>query len=230
LKKPLLEHLDELRKRFIVILVFLFLFFLLGAYFSNLLIEQIINYLIVGNKVFITALSPVEYILTQLKVGILISIILSSPLIFYEFFVFIKPGLKRKEKAAIKMIMPSFVLFFIAGAAFAYFVFLKIAIYFLSNLPIEHVLNLWSINKLISFIFLICFSFGLIFQMPLFLLILNKLNILSIKFLKKQRKVIYVFIFIFTAMITPPDAITLLIMSLPLVVLYEVSLVVLKIV
>ena len=221
---PLIEHLNEFRKRFIVIIIFLFLFFLLGTYFSNFLIKKVIEDLLSGKSVAVIAFSPVEYVLLQLKIGLLTSLFLSSPVIFYELFLFLKPGLMKKEKNALKMIMPSFLLLLVLGAAFAYFVFLDITIYFLSELPIEQVFNLWSIDKLISFVFLVCFSFGLVFQTPLLILILDKLGLVNQRLFKKKRRIIYVLIFLAAAIITPPDAVTLLIMSLPLIVLYEISL------
>lgn len=219
----LIEHLNELRKRFILIIFIIAVFFILGLYFSNWVIEIVINDLIILN-IKLVALSPLEYILTQIKVGFLMALIIASPLIIYEALMFIKPALTKKERNAIKLILPSFVLLFLTGIVFAYFIFLKVAIYFLANLPIEKVLNLWSINKFISFVFVLCLGFGLIFQLPLFLLILNKLNIVNIKLLKKYRKHIYVLLFILAALITPPDIVTLLIMVLPLILLYEFSL------
>jgi sec-independent protein translocase protein TatC len=221
---PLIEHLNELRKRLSFIIFVIIIFFVLGFYFSNRVIEKIINDLVILNIRLVT-LSPLEYILTQIKVGFLSALFIASPLIVYEALIFIKPALTKKEKNAIRLILPSFTLLFLAGIVFAYFVFLRICVYFLANLPIEEVLNLWSINKFISFVFMLCFSFGLIFQLPLLLLILNKLNIVNIKFLRKYRKHIYVLIFILAALITPPDIVTLLITTLPLILLYEASLV-----
>ena len=96
---------------------------------------------------------------------------------------------------------------------FSYFIFIRVVLYFLSNLSAGIALNLWSINKFFSFIFITCLSFGIIFQLPLFLLILNKLNIVNLDTLRKQRKYIYVLIFILAALVTPPDAITQLIQT-----------------
>lgn len=222
---PLHEHLNELRKRFITIIIFLFIFFIIGFTLSNFFIKRIINDLILVENVKIIGLTPMEYILTQIKVGFVISLIITIPIIVYQVLVFIKPGLNKKERKGIKLILPTFILLFLIGIVFAYFIALPIGIYFLGNLSKGIIENLWSINKFINFVLLSCLSFGLIFQMPLLLMVLNRLNIVSVKKLKKYRPYIYVLIFIIAAVITPtPDFITQLIVALPLILLYEISL------
>lgn len=224
---PLIEHLNELRKRLLLVSLVLIALFIFGIYFSNEIIRIVVNDLTIEG-IRLVALTPLEYLYTQIKIGFLAALVIASPLIIYEILMFIKPALAKRERNAIKLILPSFVLLFLIGMVFSYFIFLRVGIHFLASLPIKEVLNLWSINKFISFVFMLCLSFGLVFQLPLFLLILNKLNIVDIKFLKKYRRHIYVLIFILAALITPPDVVTLAIMVLPLVLLYEGSLIVLR--
>jgi len=224
MKLPLYEHIGELRKRFLTIIIFLFLFFIIGFAFSNFFIKRIINDLIFIENVKIISLSPMEYIITQIKVGFIISLILTIPIILYQLLVFIRPGLNKKEKKGIKLIMPSFILLFLMGIVFAYFIFLPVAIYFLGNLSKGIIENIWSINKFINFVLLSCLSSGLIFQLPLLLIVLNRLGIVNVKWLKKYRAHVYVLIFVLAAIITPPDFITQLVIAVPLVLLYEVSL------
>ncbi len=221
---PLQEHIGELRKRLIVVLVFLFLCFIAGFGFSDFFIKRIMNDLIFLENVKVVGLSPVEYILTQIKVGLLAAFIISLPVLIYQILVFIRPGLNKKEKEGIKMVLPSFILLFMIGIVFAYFIFLPIAIYFLGNLSLGIVENMWSIGKFIDFVLMSCLVFGLVFQMPLLLIILNKLGVVNVWVLKKYRAHVYVIIFLAAALITPPDIVTQLIIGLPLVLLYEVSL------
>lgn len=221
--KPLIEHLNELRSRIIIILVFFFVLFFIGFFFSNFIIERVINDLIIAENIKLIVLTPLEFIYAKLKVGFLLALMLASPLIIYEALLFAKPALTRKEKNAIKLILPSFVLLSLAGIVFAYFIFLPIALYFLANLPAFGILNLWSLNKFISFAFITALSFGLVFQIPLIMLLLHRLNILNIEVLKKQRKIVYVMAFLLAALITPPDIITQIIIALPLIILYEGS-------
>lgn len=222
------EHLSELRRRFLTIIIFLFLFFIIGFSLSNLFIKRIINDLIFIENVKIIGLTPIEYILTQIKVGFIISLIITIPIIIYQTLIFIKPGLNKKERNAIKLILPTFILLFLIGIVFAYFIFLPIAIYFLANLSKGIIENIWSINKFINFVLSSCLSFGLIFQLPLLLIILNKLGIINVKKLKKYRAHVYILIFLLAAIITPPDFITQIIIALPLILLYEISLLFVK--
>jgi len=217
------QHINELRKRFLVIIIFLLIFFIVGFSFADLIIRRIIHDLIVVQNVSIIGLTPFEYILTEIKAGFFISLVITLPMIIYQIVVFIRPGLNQKERNAVKLILPTFFLLFIIGIVFAYFIFLPVAIYFLANLSHGIVDNLWSISKFLDFVFLSGFGLGLIFQLPLLLLMLNKLDIMSIQKLKKYRAHVYVTIFVLAAVITPPDFITQLIIGLPLVVLFEVS-------
>jgi len=164
-----------------------------------------------------------EFIYAKLKVGFLSALMITSPLIIYELLLFAKPALTRREKNAIKLILPSFVLLFLAGIVFAYFIFLPVALFFLANLTTFNILNMWSLNKFISFIFITALSFGIVFQIPLIMLVLHRLNIFNIEVLKKQRKVVYVLAFLLAAIITPPDVVTQIIIAVPLIVLYEAS-------
>jgi len=225
---PLHEHLGELRKRFIAVVIFLFIFFIIGFSLSNFFIKRIINDLIFIENVKIIGLSPVEYILTQVKVGFILSLMITIPVIIYQALIFVKPGLDKKERSGVKLILPTFILLFLIGIVFAYFMFLPVAIYFLGNLSKGIIENIWSINRFVNFVLLSCLSFGLIFQLPLLLIVLNKLGIVNVKNLKKYRAHVYVLIFLVAALITPPDIVTQVVIAAPLALLFEISLVLLK--
>lgn len=221
---PLHEHLGELRKRVFIVLLFLLVFFVIGFMFSDFFIKQIIDDLIFIENIKVVGLSPVEYILTQVKIGGLLAFVFSLPVIIYQLLVFIRPGLNKKEKEGLTMVLPSFILLFLIGVVFAYFMFLPVAVYFLGNLSKGIIENIWSIGKFVDFVLLSCLMFGLIFQMPLLLIVLNRLGLVKAEWLKKYRAHVYVIIFLVAALITPPDIVTQLIIGLPLVLLYEVSL------
>lgn len=225
---PLYQHIEELRKRIFLIIASILVLFLIGLYFSNTLISFIIHDL-VGLNIKIVTLSPLEYIYTQIKIGLLIGIFFSLPYIFYQTLIFVNPALRRKERIGIMFILPAFVLLFVIGVVFAYYIFLRIGLFFLSQLPIPEVSNLWSVSRFMSFVFGICFSFGILFQLPLVLLVLKKLRLVNNYILKKFRKHIYVILFVVAALITPPDIVTLIILVLPLIILYEISLLIIKI-
>ncbi|MEA2037685.1 MAG: twin-arginine translocase subunit TatC [Nanoarchaeota archaeon] len=228
MKLSLYEHSNDLRKRFIVIILSLFIFFIVGFYFSNFFIKRIIDDLIFIENIRIIGLTPVEYILTQVKVGFIVSLIMSLPVIIYELLAFVKPGLREKERKLIGLILPMFIVLFLMGIVFAYFIFLPVAIYFLANLSAGIIENIWSINRFVNLVLVSCLSFGVMFQLPLVLLVLSRFNLVNRKKLKKYRAHVYVALFLVAAAITPPDFITQLIIALPLILLYELSLFIVK--
>lgn len=224
MKAKALDHLTELRNRLIVIAISFLLFLIAGIFLSPFVIKQLIQNLALKNVNFV-ALSPLEFFYTQIKVGIFVAIALSSPIIIYHLIKFIKPSLKNNEAKALFYIIPGFIILFLIGAFFGYFVLVKIGLSFLANLSsLVSVQNLWSIEKFITFIFAMCLGAGLIFQLPLVLLLLKKLNIIEFKSLGKYRAYIYTIIFILAALITPStDIVTMLLLAVPLILLYEIS-------
>jgi sec-independent protein translocase protein TatC len=226
--KPLISHLEELRSRFITFLFFFFILFILGVIFSPYIIKKIIYDLALENINLVT-LAPLEFIYTQLKVGFFMALFLSSPLAIYQTLIFLKPALKKNELNAVRLSLFAFLLLFFAGIYFGYKVFLKISLFFLANLSsLANIPNMWSIYTFISFIIITCLSLGIIFQLPLLLILLKKLNILNEKLLSKKRPYVYVIIFIIAALLTPPDIITQILIACPLVILYELSIFLMK--
>jgi sec-independent protein translocase protein TatC len=221
--RALLEHLEELRHRFMVVIVYFLLFLGIGIIISPIIIKKVIDDLLIAN-VELVALSPVEFIYTQIKVGFVFSLVLISPIIIYQVIRFIRPGLRNWELNAIKYILPSFILLFVLGIMFAYTIFLKSSLFFLARLStFADVQNMWSINKFISFILGICLALGIIFELPLVLLLLQRLKIINKNMLKKYRLHVYVFAFVIAALITPPDVVTQILIALPLIILFELS-------
>ncbi|MBU0979242.1 MAG: twin-arginine translocase subunit TatC [Nanoarchaeota archaeon] len=228
MRQPLIEHLDELRKRLLVIIIWVGITFFVGVFLSPIILKQMLSDLLIAN-VPVVVLTPVEFIYTQLRLGLLFAIVVSSPIILYEAILFFKPAATKREMAAVRYFIPGFFLLFFVGAAFAYLVFLKVTLYFLASLSgLADIQNLWSVKALISFILTICIALGFVFELPLILIMLKKLNLISVGFLKRQRPYIYVGIFVLAAIITPPDVVTQVLIAIPLVLLYEVSLTLLR--
>jgi len=227
---PLIEHLGELRKRLLSIITAIVLLFILGIAISNSFINKIQDDLVISG-ITITAITPLEYFYTQIKIGLVIALVICFPFILFHVLAFVKPGLQKRERIAILYILPSILLLFLVGILFCYLVFLPIAIKFFSGLALQgNVVNLWTIDRFFNFILVSCLAFGLVFQLPLLLLVLSKLNLISIDFLRKQRKYVYVLLFIIAAIITPPDAFTLVLAVVPLIALYELSLLLIRVI
>jgi len=218
-----IEHLEELRVRLILVIISFVVLFIIGFGFSNLILAKIRSDFI-NKSVELVASTPVEFFIAKLNVGFLTAIVLIFPVFLYELLVFLKPAMTKIEKGFVILFLPFSLLLFVFGVIFSYSLFLKLAVLFLSQLSARaSVLNLWSINRFVSFVFLTCLVFGLIFQLPVIVLLLSKLNLLDARIMRHKRKYFILLVFVMAALITPPDPLTQLLLALPLLLLYELS-------
>jgi len=159
-----------------------------------------------------------------------VSILLSVPILFSQLWRFISPGLYRREK---KVLIPFVVLsslFFLGGAAFGYFVVFPPAFKFLVGYNNEFLVSLPGVNEYFSLAVRLLLAFGLIFEMPLLFTFLAKAGMVSVEFLTRNRKYAILIDFVVAAILTPtPDAVNQLMMAVPLMLLYEVSVVAVRI-
>lgn len=229
MKKAVISHLEELRSRLLIVLITLAVLFVAGFFTSNYLIKLLESTMLTGQNVSLIVTSPLEFIYAKIKLGFLLALMFAFPLIVYETLMFTKPGMRKKEKKFILFCLPFSILLFFAGVAFCYFILLKIGIWFLAKTAFDiGIKNLWSLNRFVTFVFVSCLALGLIFQMPLILYLFNKLGIVNLDMLRKKRKYAIVTIFIFAAIITPPDVLTQILVAIPMLALYELSIVLVR--
>lgn len=217
-KLTVIEHLEELRSRIIKSIIFI----IIASIFSYAFVDSIFNFIVkpVGSLVFIT---PAEAFITNIKIAVFGGVCLSSPFVLYEIWRFLSTGLGEKEKRfALLFGLFSFFLF-ILGGFLGFFVIVPIGIRFLLSFSTDFVKPMISVAKYVSFVGGLTFVFALIFQLPLVILFLTKAGILTPQYLSKNRKYAIVIIFIVAAILTPPDVISQCLMAIPLLVLYEVS-------
>lgn len=161
-----------------------------------------------------------------LKLALVAGILLASPVIFHQIWRFIAPGLYRHEK---RMLLPfSFIstLCFLGGAAFGYFVVFPPAFHFLISYSSEFLDPMPAVSEYFSLALRLLLAFGVIFELPVFMVFLAKLGIVNAPFLAENRKYAFLIAFIIAAIVTPtPDVVNQLLMAGPLVVLYEISIV-----
>jgi sec-independent protein translocase protein TatC len=220
-----LDHLEELRQRLIKSIASILIFSIVIYFFS----EQIINYLSrpVGTVYFT---SPTEAFAVRIKLSLILGLIASVPVILYQLWQFIVPGLTKKEVRYVIPIVLISSLFFFGGAIFCYFLVLPLGIKFLLGYQTERLLPLIKIGDYISFISWMVLAFGLVFQLPIVTFFLGKLGIVSAQSLAKGRKYAFVSILILAAVLTPsPDVFSQLLLAVPLYVLYELSIIVVRI-
>ena len=172
-------------------------------------------------------LTPYEAFLARVKIAILSGIILSSPIIFLELWFFVSPGLYRKEKKFVLPLVLSSTTLFIFGVAFAHFFVIPFAIKFFMGFQTYSLLPLISLGSYLSFFLSFILVFGLAFNLPVLLAGLISLKVIGVSFLTSYRKVIIFLIFVLGAVLTPTvDIFTQCVLALPLWLLFELSVVV----
>jgi len=226
-KIPFTAHLEELRRRLIVCFIAVGIGFVLSYGFKEklfqILTRPLISVMETGDKLIFTGLP--EAFFTYLKVAFLSGIILSTPILFYEFWMFVAPGLYDKEKRLMVPIVFLSTLFFVGGSFFGYFIVFPYGFKFFLGFASEIIRPLPSMREYLSFASKLLLAFGVVFELPLVITFLAKLGMVSVSFLKKNRKYALLLFFVGAAILTPPDVVTQIMMALPLMVLYEISIV-----
>lgn len=228
-KLPFTEHLGELRKRLIVCLAAVGIGFVISYAFSEqiflLLSNPLIKAMPEGSSFIFTGVT--EAFFTYMKLAFFAGIFVASPVIIYQIWAFVAPGLYDKERRNIMPFVLLAVIFFIGGTAFAYYVVFPSAFKFFLTYNTQYVKIMPSIGEYLSFSCLFLLGFGVVFEMPVFIVCLARLGIINHAQLSKNRKYVILLIFLVSAILTPsPDAISQLLMAAPLLVLYEISIVV----
>ena len=219
-----LEHLEELRWRIVKSLSAI----IIGSVVSFGYIDEILNILLfptgrTNNPINIQVLSVQGMFLIKWFISFISGFIIALPFLIYQLWQFVAPGLKVNEK---KFALP-FVFFaftsFILGVSFGYFVLIPFSLEFFSGIGAPHVENNFSIQYYFSFLTWLLLGAGVIFQLPVVSLVLSAIGILTPAFMRHYRKHSIVVIMILSSFITPPDPVSMLIMSFPLALLYEMS-------
>jgi sec-independent protein translocase protein TatC len=230
-KQPFLSHLEELRKRLVICAIGVGAGFVIAYIFAERLFQLLVAPLKAvmpeGDQLIFTNLP--EMFFAYIKVAFIAGIMAASPLIFYQLWMFIAPGLYRKEKKmAIPFVVSSTILF-VGGALFGYFVVFPFGFKFFIGFSNEYVKALPSVKQYFSFSMKLLFAFGAVFELPVIIFFLSKMGVVTPQFLRKQRKYAILLTFALAAILTPPDVITQCMMAGPLIVLYEIGILVSRI-
>ena len=224
-KMSFLEHLDELRKRLIRIIIYLGIGFVACFYFSkdiyNFISVPITQYLPAGYKLAYT--NPTDPFTLYIKVALLAGVFLTIPFSLYEVWKFIAPGLYRKEKKYVVPFMVSSVILFLAGGAFGYYIVLPTTYGFLIKLG-EDFMPVIKIDEYLDLTLTMLLGFGLVFEMPVVVAFLSMFGLVSAHFLWSKFKYSIVIIVALAAILSPTgDAFNLVIWAAPMIVLYLFS-------
>ena len=224
-------HLEELRKRIIICAGGVFAGFMICYIFSkelfNILMRPLL--IIMPNNQKLVFTNPIQPFMVYLKVALIMGTFITSPLILFQLWRFISPGLYKHEKKYSFIFLLLSIFFFVGGACFGYFILLPISFNFLLKFA-SGLVPMITINEALSLISWMLFGLGLCFELPVFLLLMAKIGIISLSTLTKNRKYALLINFIIAAVVTPtPDLFTQCSLAIPLYILYEMSIVLVKI-
>jgi len=225
-----LDHLEELRWRVIYALIGLIIGTIIAWIFIDYIVE---GFLLIPAKnagIHLQNLRPFGQLFLYFQVAMIAGFILSLPNVFYQFWKFVAPALKENEKKYISSIVIFSTFCFLAGIFFAYYLMLPITLKFAAQFGTEEIENNFAIKEYLSIIISIMLAAGLVFELPMLSFILSKIGILTPKLMQKYRRHAIVVIMILAAILTPgTDPIAQLLLAVPLVLLYEISIFVSKI-
>jgi len=221
-----LDHLEELRWRMIKSICSI----LIGGMITFFFIDDIITILLLPLEnlsteapVNLQVLSVQGMFIIKWSIALIGGLIISIPLITYQIWMFISPGLYSNEKGFIGPLVFFSFFSFIIGICFSYFILIPYCLNFFANLSSGEVQNNFSINYYFNFITWMILGSGLVFQLPVLTFLLSIIGLITPPFMKHFRRHSYVVILIVSSFITPPDPVSMVVMACPLVILYEIS-------
>jgi sec-independent protein translocase protein TatC len=228
---PFLDHLDELRTRIIRSFVALIIGALLCLIFSDFLLKVMLwPTTRIDLPLDIQNLKVQGMFIVKLEIAFFGGIIVALPYILYQIWMFVAPGLYTKERAYVPRIITFGTVLFLTGVAFAFTIIFPFALNFFLGLAPEGVSNIIAIDFYFGFLIRLLLAFGVVFELPIVSYFLSKMGILTPEIMRKFRKHAIVVIFILAALFTPPDPFTQIMLGIPLVLLYELSILISKMV
>jgi sec-independent protein translocase protein TatC len=225
-EQPLLTHLIEMRDRLLRAVITILVIFVVLYTFSTELFELVAKpYLqtLVGSKMISTG--PIDPFFTPMKLALALSIFAAMPVILYQGWAFVAPGLYQHEKRLVAPLLVSSVILFYAGMAFAYFVVLPLLFNFMGSIVLPGVETQPDIGRYLDIVLKLFFAFGIAFEVPVATVLLNYTGMTTPESLAQKRPYIIVGAFVVGMMLTPPDIISQTLLAVPMWLLFEVGLI-----
>jgi sec-independent protein translocase protein TatC len=223
----LISHLLELRNRLLRAVIAVVVLFIPCASFSDRLFTLIATPLIekLPEGAHMISTSLVAPFMAPLKLSFFVAVFLAMPYVLYQAWAFVAPGLYKHEKRfAIPLVVSSIVLFY-AGAAFAYFVVFPLMFAFLTTTAPQGVLVMTDMSNYLDFVLLLFFAFGVAFEIPVATVLLAATGLVKVDVMSRNRGYVLLGIFVIAAFLTPPDALSQSFMAVPMYLLYEIGIV-----
>lgn len=223
---PFLEHLDELRRRLLKAAVGVIVCAILAFVFADHLMHFLMAPLN-GTPLYNMQVTGTFY--AYMKVALFTGLFAALPIVFYQLWRFVAPGLYRREKSTVLPLVAVSTILFLIGAAFCYYLALPIALKFLLGFASDLISNYITIDSYISFVGFLMLAFGLSFELPVVAYFLGRFGLIRSAMLAKGRRYAIVIILLIAAIVTPtPDIFTQLLLAVPMYALYEISIIVIK--
>ena len=228
-KMPLMEHLTELRTRLLYSFVGFVIAFVVCFYFWKPVLDVITApleraCLAQGKPCPVIYTSLIEPFFTQVKIGAFAALCITFPLIAAQIYKFLAPGLYKNERLALVPFLIATPIMFAVGATFLYFVLLPMALHFFVGYQQYANIELMpKIGEYIDLVMKLVFAFGLCFELPVILTLLAKVGIVSSQGLREKRRYAVIIVTVVAAIFTPPDAISMVSLAVPMIALYEIS-------
>jgi len=228
-KAPLLDHLIELRRRLLWSVVALAAAFGLCLYFVDIILAVLVQPLVAAGQTQLISVAVFEAFFVRIKVAFFGALMIAFPILASQLWLFVAPGLYKKERRAFLPFLMLTPFLFAAGACLAYFFAMPVALHYLLSFQGEvggvQQTALPGIGSYLDFSTRFIFGFGVAFLLPVLLMLLEKAGLVTRKQLTSGRRYAIVVAFVIAAVLTPPDVISQLLLAIPLVLLYELSLI-----
>jgi sec-independent protein translocase protein TatC len=247
-KMPFTEHLVDLRKRIFISLIFVVIGFAVAFNYSEDIFRFLTFPLKYGISISLTSpyfqliekkatqgttlifLAPAEAFWMHMKISLITGVVLSLPVIFFQLWKFVAPGLLHKEKKYVIPFVSITTIFFLLGAAYCFFLVLPFAMGFLLTYKTESMTPMISVEKYVDFCLKFVLAFGAIFELPVLIVFFTRMGFVTPKTLAKHRKYAILIAFVVAAILTPtPDVFNQTLMAVPIIALYEIGILVSRI-
>lgn len=218
-RMDIVGHLSELRNRLLITGVFFIVFFILGFVY----IQEIYTFFENDFDFKLTVTSPGDIIWIYFTLAGVVAFVGTLPVLCLQLWLFIRPGLTKRERRASLSYIPAIFLLFVLGLVFGYFMFVKLILPFLLSLNDGMFNELFTVDRYFRFLLRVTIPFAFLFELPVVLMFLTSLGLITPSFLKRIRKYAYFVLLVIAAVITPPDLFLHLLVTVPLILIYEIS-------
>jgi len=227
----MLVHLAELRRRVVISVVV----YLIGVMVLMNYSDQVFDYIAQPLRSALPPGTPLIFLsapdlfFTYLKIALVVSLFVTAPVTLYQFWAFVAPGLYRHERRLFASYFLSSLTLLLAGGAFAFYVVFPLIFKFFIGFSTETIQALPAIKEYLSLVLKLLFAFGVSFQIPVVMMLLVKMDVVDVEALVGQRRYVIVWVFVFAALLTPPDVISQILLGVPMLLLYELGILLAKV-